>query len=73
MIAAVSSASHCSSRTSCRMKADVRFWPKAEWLFALHVSAFDPKRTSASISCCGSEADFNPYYKDSFERIRCSV
>ena len=26
-----------------------------------NLSAFDPKRTSASISCCGSEADFNPY------------
>jgi len=25
------------------------------------MSAIGPKRTSASISCCGSEADFNPY------------
>jgi len=34
---------------------------KRTWLFAQHMSAYDPKRTSASISCCGSEADFNPY------------
>ena len=34
---------------------------KRTYLFALHMSAYDPKRTSASISRCSSEVAFSPY------------
>ena len=37
------------------------FGGKADMACALHMSAFDPKRTSASISCCSSEVGFSPY------------
>ena len=32
------------------------------------MSANDPKRTSASISCCSSEADFSPYQNTRLSR-----
>src|SRR5215204_7738946 len=35
------------------------------------MSANDPKRTSASFSCCSSETDFQPLPKCSFEPLRC--
>jgi len=34
---------------------------KRTCLFAPHMSAFDPKRTSASISCYSSEVGFSPF------------
>ena len=37
------------------------------------MSAFDPKRTSAAISCCSSEDRFRPYSKYSFEPVRCCL
>ena len=36
------------------------------------MSAFDPKRTSASISCCGSEAGFSPYQSTRLSRYDAS-
>ena len=37
------------------------------------MSAFDPKRTSASNSCCSSEAGFSPLSKCAFKSIRCRL
>ena len=36
------------------------------------MSAFDPKRTSASISCCSSEAGFSPYQSTRLSRYDAS-
>ena len=37
------------------------------------MSAFDPKRTSASISCCSSEAGFSPYQSTRLSRYDARV
>ena len=46
-------------RISTTSNADVRFWHKADMAFALHMSAFDPKRTlrPALSVCCLSRYD----------------
>ena len=49
----------------CRMSA---FGGKADIADKAAMSAFDPKRTSASIACCGSEVGFQHYQSTRLSR-----
>ena len=44
------------------------FEGKADIADRAAMSPNDPKRTSASISCCGSEAGFSPYQSTRLSR-----
>ncbi len=62
-----------TKRTSRRSRRMSAFGGKADIAVQGRNAAYDPKRTSASISCCSSEAGFSPLSKHSFEPIRCRL
>jgi hypothetical protein len=53
---------------------NVRCWGHTgKHILSLSFSDFDPTRTSANISCCSSEAQFDPLSKCAFEPLLCGL